>query len=131
MYVHVHIHLDVAKLALTKCVSKGKAHTGRKNEHENGLVYDFEFIEDYSVPAQMIPSTGQDLQLNTADDAQWLLIDNEDEDDVSSTAKQDDVLKRPLWDPRDYYAPQHPLALMVVYNYMYMYITAYCFFLLS
>ena len=88
----------------------------------NQVVYDFEFIEDYSVPAQPTQSTGQDLQLNTADDAQWLLIDNEDEDGVSSTAKQDDVPKQPLWDPREYYAPQHPLALMVVYNYMYMYI---------
>ena len=79
----------------------------------NRVVYDFEFIEDYSVPAQPKQSTGQDLQLNTVDDALWFLIDDEDEDDVSSTAKEEDVPNQPLWDPEEYSTLQHPLALMV------------------
>ena len=116
-------------------MSKVDAKAGRRNEHgliESGsvkhVVYDFEFIEDYSVPAQLTPSTGQNIPLttvsasqqrrNSADDAMWFLIDDEDEDDVSSTAKEEDVPNEPLWDPEEYSALQHPLALMVytVYN---------------
>ena len=90
------------------------------NEHglvENGqvnqVVYDFEFIEDYSVPAQPPQSTVQDIQLNTTYDPLWFLIDNEAEDDGSSKTKKVDVPKKALWDPKKYYALQHPLALMV------------------
>ena len=66
----------------------------------NQVVYDFEFIEDYSVPAPPTQSTGQDLQLNTADDA--------------------------VWDPWEYCALQHTLALMVAYHYMYVYMYIHC-----
>ena len=79
----------------------------------NQVVYDFEFVEDYSVSAQPTQSTGQDLQLNTMDDALWFLIGNEDEDDVNSTTKEVDVPNQPLWDPEEYSALQHPLELMV------------------
>ena len=107
-----------------------KVDVKKRNEHgliETGLVkqvvYDFEFIEDFAVPEQTTTSTGQALPLttvsasqrrrNSADDALWFLIDDEDEDDLSRTANEEDVPSQPLWDPQDYSALQHPLALMV------------------
>ena len=134
MIILSYVYTDVAKLALTKCVSKVDAK--RRNEHgliETGLVkevvYDFEFIEDYAEPEQTTTSTGQALQLttvsgsqqrrNSADDALWFLIDNEDEDDPSSSTKEtEDVPRQPLWDPQEYSALQHPLALMVIHVYI-------------
>ena len=121
----LHVQLGAAKLVLTKCVFEAKSKTTTDEAIENSfvkqVVYDFEFIEDYSVPDQTTKSTGQDHQLisvltsqqcrNSTNDAlEFLIDDKEDEDDLHT---KEDVPSQPLWNSQSYYPLYHTLALMV------------------
>ena len=117
--VHVYVHAGVAKMVFTKCVRNRYASvqgTGLNDITVKQVIYDFEFIEDYSETKKMKTESFQ--LMPTAHP--YGLIQNNDDD-------YQDVCKPPLVPPSEYSPLYHPLTLMVytLYTYACMYMYMY------
>ena len=79
------------------------------------VIYNFEFIEDYSEPKQMKTESIQPMPMTTTAHP-YGLIQNDDDD-------YQDECKPPLVPPSEYSPLYHPLTLMVstLYKYACMY----------
>ena len=96
LYIHTCTYIPVvAKLVFTKCISKDIQQ----------VVYDYEFIEDYTEPLE----TETERTHHTSGSNQLLLPTSE----RSRETMEDNDCKRPLLKSTEYSPLNHPLTLMV------------------
>ena len=122
------VRAGVAKMVFTKCVSNRDANvkvSGPNYITVKQVVYDFEFIEDFSEPRQMKTESIQLMPRasGTTTGHPYGLIQNDDDDQ--------DECKPPLVPPSEYSPLYHPLTLMVPCMYMYeskFYLTTVSYF---
>lgn len=100
-FSNVFITLDVAKMVLTKCITKDEAGASRVKQ----IIYNYEFIEDYCGSAGIIYNIR--LTKGEADSEEHgtqPLADSEEEHGTLIAAD---------WGPKQYFSHYHPLSLMV------------------
>ena len=123
-------HVGVAKIVLTKCLSKRKTKASH-GQDESGpvkqVVYDYEFIEDYYEPKKTRPSassaltpgiplspvTSQTSSTATMNEKLWWLVEDECEESDCDGTQEEEHCDPPCWGPKKYFSLYHPLSVMV------------------